>query len=426
MATAATSQAALRTSANGRLEESFFQIPIESITPSPLNPRKEFRKEAIEELAASIATKGVLEPLVVRPTAGVGGSGDPDLAQLTERFEIVMGERRWRAAKLAGLERLPCLVRMMDDLAVLEAQIAENLQREDMTPLEEASAYEALFKAAGDAGTKLGVAELAARIGKSPRSVYDKLELLKLSEPAKKELQARRISSGHGTELAREKPELQIAALKAIREDGLSVMQLRKWLAEAKTPASRTSAKPGAMRTSATIAESCSTDLIQNGKIRKPWLHDGALWCATGRGFGKCEAYRLVKRSEFTGKATGYNSKVLRDNGNKARRDPKGFYHRMTVKFGGEAYVLVGPPKSFGEDSRADVQAPAKAKPRAAGIYVQWTRTALERELKSSLRKRFGRDLRIERLTWSRGRWLAVLVQEPASRTSAKPRRRAR
>lgn len=167
------------------------QIPIEKLAPSPFNARKAFPKAQLDELADSIRAQGILEPLIVREIPANGLS----------RFEIVAGERRYRAAQLAELKTLPAIVRELTDVAARELQIIENLQRVDIGPLEEAAAYQDLLQAAGDAKQPLTVKELAARLGKSERAVYARLELRKLSAPVQKALAAGKIQASHAQEL---------------------------------------------------------------------------------------------------------------------------------------------------------------------------------------------------------------------------------
>ena len=174
------------------------QIPIEKIGPSPFNPRKAFPKAELAELADSIRAQGVIEPLLVRE---VSTNGPGSSSKTTPYFEIVAGERRYRAALAAGLKSLPAIVRELTDVAARELQIIENLQRADIGPLEEAAAYQDLLKAAGDAKQPLTVKELAARAGKSERYVYARLELLKLDPEVQKALTAGKISAGHAQEL---------------------------------------------------------------------------------------------------------------------------------------------------------------------------------------------------------------------------------
>lgn len=163
-------------------------IRLEELAPSPTNPRKTFDDAKLEELARSIASVGVLEPLIVR--AHQNGEG--------VRYEIVAGERRFRAATLAQIETVPCMVRELDDVQVLEIQAIENLQRDDVHPLEEAEGYAALMKAAG-----YDVDEIAAKIGRSGRYVYDRIKLLQLIPAVRKVFVDGEITAGHAILLAR-------------------------------------------------------------------------------------------------------------------------------------------------------------------------------------------------------------------------------
>ncbi len=174
------------------VEEVFRLIPIEGLLESSTNPRKSFDKEGLEELAASIKEKGILQPLLVRfvPAEKVGG------ASVSEHYEIIAGARRYRAAKKAGLEEVPAIVRQLDDDQVLEAQVIENLQRENVAPVEEARGFQQLV----DRGHK--VEELAEKIGKSARYVYARLELVKLSEPILKALDDGKITPSHAQLIA--------------------------------------------------------------------------------------------------------------------------------------------------------------------------------------------------------------------------------
>jgi ParB family transcriptional regulator, chromosome partitioning protein len=189
-------------------------IPVSELHPSKYNPRKNFAKDNLQELAESIRTQGVIQPLLVRPTDPQGEIGD------TGDYEIVAGERRYRAAKLAGLETVPCIVERLTDQQAREIQVVENLQREDITPLEEAAGLQALFKMRGDSspeGSKVSVDDIAKRIGKSPRSVYARLQLLKLAAPVQKALEAGKLEAGHAQELVPLKPAQQAEMLRTIK-----------------------------------------------------------------------------------------------------------------------------------------------------------------------------------------------------------------
>lgn len=153
----------------------FQELPIDSLSPSPTNPRKRFNEKELQDLAASIKEKGVMQPILARPMPG-----------LFESYEIVAGERRWRASKLAGLETIPATVRELDDIETLQLQIIENMQRSDLHPLEEAQALQNMLQATGSNGHKQWThEELGAKIGKSRSYVFASLNLLKLSNFAK-------------------------------------------------------------------------------------------------------------------------------------------------------------------------------------------------------------------------------------------------
>lgn len=223
-------------------DQEFRLVEIDRIRPSKTNPRKTFDPEALEKLAASIRETGIHEPLIVRPYPG-----DVDYD-----FEIVAGERRYRAAKLAGLETVPAMVRELTDEQAMEIQLIENLQREDVHPLEEGEGYRRLL-----ASGKYSVKTLAQKIGRDGMSdsyVYARLKLADLIEPAKKAFLAGKIEEGHAVLIARRSPKDQADALKAClvendawddkigpdyerqvkpdKERTASVRELRRWLRE--------------------------------------------------------------------------------------------------------------------------------------------------------------------------------------------------
>jgi ParB family chromosome partitioning protein len=149
------------------------------IEPAPFQARREFNEEAMEELAASIAEHGVMQPVVVRTLAG-------------DRYQLIIGERRWRASQLAGLEKIPALVRDVDDLASSEMMLVENLQREDLNPLEEANAYRHLAEE-----FQLTQEEIARRVGKSRPFIANSLRLLQLPGEILDLLNRGLLSAGH-------------------------------------------------------------------------------------------------------------------------------------------------------------------------------------------------------------------------------------
>lgn len=183
------------------------QCDIHDIHPSPWQPRRLLPDKGIEELAQSIREKGILQPLVVRK------SGDG--------YELIVGERRWRAAQRAGLAQVPILVKEATDQEVIELALIENLQREDLNPLEEAEAYQRLI--AEFAYTQ---EVLAQRIGKDRSSVANTLRLLKLPAEVKDALERNQISMGHARALLALRNEVeQISFCRRIVNKGLSVRE---------------------------------------------------------------------------------------------------------------------------------------------------------------------------------------------------------
>ena len=157
-------------------------VSTDLLKPNASQPRKHFEQSALEELAESIRENGVIQPLIVRKENGV--------------FEIVAGERRWRAAKIAGLEKLPVVIRTATDQDVAELTLIENIQREDLNPIEEAEAYEKLAERFG-----LTHNEIAKKTGKNRSVVTNQLRLLRLSQKAKEALVSGAITVGHARAL---------------------------------------------------------------------------------------------------------------------------------------------------------------------------------------------------------------------------------
>ncbi len=200
-------------------DEVIHHLPVEQLTPSRLNPRKAFDKDYIRSLANSIKLHGVIQAITVRPAPD--GSGGAD----TARYEIVAGECRWRASKLATRPSVPAIVRELTDAQVCEIQLIENKSRKNLAPIEEAAAFQHLI----DAGKT--VAEVAALVGgdkkRSASYVYALLKLLELVPEAKKALEEKRITAGHGVLIARLQPPEQKTALGWFNDmPGLSVRDL--------------------------------------------------------------------------------------------------------------------------------------------------------------------------------------------------------
>ena len=188
-------------------EGSAREAPVELLRRNPEQPRRQFDDTEIEELAQSIREKGVLQPILVRPAPGAPGE-----------WQIVAGERRWRAAQLAGLHVVPILVRELSDSDVLEIGIVENVQRADLNPIEEAAGYRALMDRFGR--TQADVAQV---VGKSRSHVANALRLLELPEGVREHVTAGRLSSGHARAIAAAPEPARLA--QAIVARGLSVRQ---------------------------------------------------------------------------------------------------------------------------------------------------------------------------------------------------------
>jgi len=185
--------------------EGYIVASINELKPNMFQPRKEFDEEAISELASSIKEKGILQPLVVRT--------------IESGYEIIVGERRWRAAQRAGIARVPVIIKEASDREVIELALIENLQREDLNPIEEAVAYQQLIDE-----FELTHEDVSRQIGKDRSTITNQLRLLKLPEEAKKALLAGEITAGHARAiLSIESPAEVREALKAIQKQKLSV-----------------------------------------------------------------------------------------------------------------------------------------------------------------------------------------------------------
>lgn len=184
------------------------EIEIDKIRRNPKQPRRTFDEASLQELADSLKAKGVLQPILVRP--------DP---KEKNEYQIIAGERRWRAARLAGLTRIPAVIRETDELELLEIGIIENVQRADLNPIEEAEAYEALMKRFGRTQDSL-----ATSVGKSRVHITNTLRLLQLPEGAREQVRAGKITAGHArAALGAPDPE---ALIDLAVEKGLTVREV--------------------------------------------------------------------------------------------------------------------------------------------------------------------------------------------------------
>ncbi|WP_371224807.1 ParB/RepB/Spo0J family partition protein [Roseovarius sp. 2305UL8-3] len=204
-------------------------VPIEKISPNPDQPRRTFDKDALNDLSASIREKGIIQPLIVRARPGK-----------KEAYEIVAGERRWRAAQMAKLHEIPVLVREFDDTEVLEIAIIENIQRADLNPVEEAAGYSQLMEKFGHTQEKL-----AEVLGKSRSHIANSVRLLGLPKEVRDYLRDGKLSAGHARALITAEDPVALARM-VIKKD-LSVRDTEKLaksamaniFADGKTPAKK-------------------------------------------------------------------------------------------------------------------------------------------------------------------------------------------
>lgn len=206
-------------------EESVQELSIQDIRPNPYQPRKQFDPQAIQELRESIEQHGILQPLIVRKSI--------------KGFEIVVGERRFRAAKEAGLEKVPAVVRELSEKQMMEMALLENLQREDLTPIEEADAYQALMKE-----LNITQEQLAKRLGKSRPHIANHVRLLSLPEPVRRMISNSEISMGHGRALLGLKKREQILpVVDKIKTEHMNVRQLEQLIHRLNENVSRETSK---------------------------------------------------------------------------------------------------------------------------------------------------------------------------------------
>ncbi|TVQ88215.1 MAG: ParB/RepB/Spo0J family partition protein [Chromatiaceae bacterium] len=195
---------------HGHPGDAVTRLPLERIQRGRYQPRRDFNPERLQELADSIATQGVLQPIVVRPLAG-------------DRYEIVAGERRWRASQQAGLTDIPVVVREVDEATALAIALIENIQRDDLSPLEEAGALHRLI-------TEFGLThqEVAEVLGKSRTTVTNLLRLLELEAESQALLDAGQIEMGHARALLGLRGDGQLQAARQVVARGLSVRETER------------------------------------------------------------------------------------------------------------------------------------------------------------------------------------------------------
>ena len=208
------------------------ELDIATIKPNPRQPRRHFAEEAIAELAESIAARGVLQPILVRP------------GEIEGEFEIIAGERRWRAAQRAQLHKMPAMVRSFDDTSTAEVALIENVQRADLRPLEEADAYAALISRFGHKQDEVG-----RLVGKSRSHVANLLRLRDLPEKVRASLDAGELTMGHARAILTADDPEGLAA--QIVRDGLSVRQAEALARKARPGAGHDSERGAARRLAA-------------------------------------------------------------------------------------------------------------------------------------------------------------------------------
>ncbi|OJG23582.1 ParB-like partition protein [Enterococcus caccae] len=192
-------------------KEEVLEIPLNELRPNPYQPRKTFDEASLQELANSIQQSGVFQPIIIRKSAVKG-------------YEIIAGERRFRASKLAEKETVPAIVREFDEEAMMQVAVLENLQREDLNPLEEAEAYDMLMK-----NLKLTQVEVAERLGKSRPYIANYLRLLTLPTQVKEMVQGETLSMGQArTLLGLKDKDLILTLAKRVVEENLTVRQLEQ------------------------------------------------------------------------------------------------------------------------------------------------------------------------------------------------------
>lgn len=207
-ASAAEALASAQTSVSGLVDSELRHIPIDLIQRGKYQPRTDMHEEALQELADSIRVQGVMQPIVVRPLEG----GD--------RFEIIAGERRWRATQIAGLDTIPAVIRLVGDESAIAMALIENIQRENLNPIEEATALKRLKEE-----FSLTQQEVAEAVGKSRTTVTNLLRLMSLNHDVRVMLERGDIEMGHAKALLGLQPEQQSDASKAVIGKGLSVRQ---------------------------------------------------------------------------------------------------------------------------------------------------------------------------------------------------------
>jgi len=246
--------AALAPVAEGESGGELRQIPVDRVQRGKYQPRRDMQEEALKDLADSIRQQGVVQPIVVRPVAG-------------ERYEIIAGERRWRAAQMAGLERVPAVVRDVPDRTAIAMALIENIQRADLNPLEEAEAMQRLI-----AEFNVTHQEAAEAVGRSRAAVTNLLRLLELSREVQDLVRQGALEMGHARALLALKGPAQTAAARHVVDRGLTVRDTEKLVRNKLKEAGETRApqgkktNPDVSRLERSLSEKLGAKVVVEGK----------------------------------------------------------------------------------------------------------------------------------------------------------------
>ncbi len=230
-------------------------IPVNAIDPNPNQPRVHFDEASLAELTASISAIGVLQPILVRPEGN-------------DRYQLIAGERRWRAASRAGLQMIPAIVRVTDDVSSVEQALVENLHRQDLTPLEEAAAYQQLLE-----DFNMTHEQVASKVGKSRSAITNALRLLGLPPSIQSLLADGRLSAGHAKALlGTPDRSLQEQLAKRAVEMGWTVRGIEEAVRDSQPASTTTSGGAGKGNTGTTSGKSASSTGTKTTALRPPGL----------------------------------------------------------------------------------------------------------------------------------------------------------
>lgn len=275
---------------NAAEDQGAVQLRLDDIEPNRDQPRRTFDEEALAELADSIAQHGVIQPLLVRPMAGGG-------------YQLVAGERRWRASRMAGLTEVPVVIREMSDAEMMEIAMVENLQREDLNAIEEAEGYRMLMERCN-----LTQEEAAKRVGKSRPAVANAVRLLNLPDNVQQYVKDGKLSAGHArTLLGFEDMDALQDAAQMVVEKGLSVRELERLAKKSRQVSSSKPAGDGSMTGRASLYDEVELSLTEH-LGRRVKVHAGAV-----KGSLEIEFYSQDDLQELANAIGGMPSEALRN-----------------------------------------------------------------------------------------------------------------